>query len=193
MQSIQQLKQHIFECCQRPANLFGPSFFSLHIEQVEKFSLQLAVQLGADKEVVQIAALIHDIAAVTDFSTLVQHAGKGAEMAVELLKDYPMSPERKGKVLFCIRTHSKPIATGADIPEAVCISNADAMSQITQSLYWTFYIFGVRRFSFEDGRKWYEQRVSDNWNDLIQPAREILNPTIKKPVSCFNSEIQPLD
>jgi len=128
---------------------------------------------------------MHDIAAISDFSTLAYHPERGAEMASQLLKDYPISLQKKDKILHCIRTHSKPIAAGSDIPEAVCISNADAMSQITEPLFWTFYIFGVRHFSFEEGRNWYEQRIADNWNGLIEPAQKMIDDRYKQTSQVF--------
>jgi putative nucleotidyltransferase with HDIG domain len=185
MKTIQEIKQYVSEQCLTSENLFGPSFFKLHLEVVENYSLQLADQLSADREVVEVAALIHDMAAISDFSSLLQHAEKGAEMADELLKDMPLSPDQKEKIKHCIHVHSKPIAIGSDIPEAVCISNADTMAQITQPMYWTFYIFGVRRFSYEDGRKWYEQRVADNWNELIEPAQRLISESYQNTNNLF--------
>jgi uncharacterized protein len=185
MKTIEQLEQYVFELCQKETNKFGLFFFGLHIKMVEKYSLQLAQEFHADTEVVQIAALLHDVAAISDFSVLVTHAEKGAEMAEELLHDFDLSAEQKEKVAQCILSHSKPLAHGVAIPEAVCLSNADAMSQITEPLFWVFYIFGVRGFSYADGRKWYEQRVTDNWRGLVNEAKKMIEPEFQRTLRFF--------
>jgi uncharacterized protein len=186
MKQIQDIEPYVHNLCRQPSNLFGPSFYDLHIKQVEKYSLQLSERLNADKVVVQIAALMHDVAAISDFSLLAQHAEKGAEMAEKLLENFLLTLEQKKKVLHCIRTHSQPIALEADIPEAVCISNADAMSQIAQPFYWTYYIFGVRKFAFEEGYNWYVQRVNSHWNTLIGPAKEMIKKEYRKTCEMFH-------
>jgi hypothetical protein len=71
-------------------------------------------------------------------------------------------------------THSKPIQIGDGPLEAVCVSNADAISQIIRPAYWTYYIFSVRKISFEQGREWYSLRIKENWDSLIQPAKDMI-------------------
>ena len=183
--TISQLNDYIKKLCSQPSNQFAQAFFDLHIKQVEKYSVLLAGKLGADKDVVQVAALIHDVAAISDFSKLAQHASEGAILARELLAKYPLSNEQKEKVFHCIETHSQPIALGADISEAVCVSNADAISQIAQPLYWSYYIFNIRKFSFEEGFKWYQQRVESHWNTLIEPAKELIEIKYKQALTLF--------
>lgn len=185
---ISELRTLVEERCLAPENYFHPAFYEYHIQVVEKYALQLADICNADKEVVQVAALIHDIAAITDFSKLANHATEGSEMAKTLLANYPLTNEQKEKVYHCIEIHSQPIQIGADIPEAVCISNADAMSQISEPFYWMFYMFSVRKFGFDEGYNWYKQRVSSHWDSIIAPAREIVNEKYLKTIQLFNNE-----
>lgn len=60
------------------------------------------------------------------------------------------------------------------VTDRVCVSNADAMSQIARPVYWLSDAFRVRQFDFETGREWYRQRVDSNWSQLIQPARDMI-------------------
>lgn len=185
MKTIEHLEQFVFDLCQKETNKFGPSFFGFHIKQVEKYSLLLAKEFHADPEVVRVAALLHDVAAICDFSVLINHAEKGAEMAAEILRDFSLSTEQKEKVVQCIRSHSNPLPRGAAIPEAVCLSNADAMSQIAEPLFWAFYIFGIRGFSYADGGKWYKQRVADNWQRLVEEAKKMIEPELTITLQLF--------
>ncbi len=74
----------------------------------------------------------------------------------------------------CIASHSVPVQVGGGLPEEVCVSNADAMSQIVKPAYWLYYVFRVRQFGFVEGRDWLRQRVESNWAALIPQAREII-------------------
>jgi uncharacterized protein len=87
-------------------------------------------------------------------------------------KAYPS--ERTERVAKCIASHSAPVRIGNGLPEEVCVSNADAMSQIVKPAYWLYYVFRVRQFGFAEGRDWLRQRVETNWAALIPPAREMV-------------------
>lgn len=159
--------------CLSPENLFGAVFFEQHILLVERFALQLCDKLGADRDKVLAAVYLHDIAAVTDFSSLAEHAICGAEMAGEILARDGHDNGWIDSVKRCIETHSVPLAPDAGSPEQVCLSNADALSQVANPLYWLYYAFNVRGFDYTAGRKWYVERVNSVWEKLIEPAREM--------------------
>ena len=171
---ITRLEEYVKEKCNSPENRFQPEFYNSHLFIMKSYALQLADKLGADKTVVEISALLHDISAITNFSKLAVHDIESASMAAEILREYPLSPEQKDKIGICIKTHSKPLDLNKGIIEAVCISNADAMSQIAVPSYWLFYIFSVRKFNYTEGIEWYMQRVESHWKSLIEPAKEII-------------------
>ena len=68
-----------------------------HIGQVE----------GADLEVLEIAAYLHDVGRpFQDRSRgAICHAEKGSEMAREVLEHAPLSAEKKDNIIHCIRAH----------------------------------------------------------------------------------------
>ncbi len=73
------------ELCALPANRFGLEFFDEHLLVVERFSLKLAELFGADRGIVRAAALLHDFAAIQDFTCLPRHAERVAEEIASLL------------------------------------------------------------------------------------------------------------
>ncbi len=84
------------------------------------------------------------------------------------------SGKNSKQMATCIASHSTPIRVGNGLIEEVCVSNADAMSQIVKPTYWFYYVFHVRQFGFTEGRDWLRQRVESNWSALIPPARTII-------------------
>jgi uncharacterized protein len=165
------IQEYVRQECGREANLFGPSFFDQHLAVVALYAGRLAQILGADVEAVELAAYLHDLSAVRDPATLPHHARASAALARRLLSDGGWPPACVDGVARCIESHSSPVRIDGGSPEEVCVSNADAISQIVRPAYWAYVVFGVRRQGFEEGREWLLHRIESNWESLVEPAR----------------------
>lgn len=186
---IASVRQLVLEECHRPANVLGPSFFSQHLAVVAEYGMKLASRLGANLEVVELASYLHDLSAVRDISTLPQHALLSAALATDILAEGGFSLEVIEAVAQAITTHSSPIPIGHGSPEQVCLSNADAIAQIVRPQYWSYFVFGVRRLSFEEGSRWLAERVSTNWAAMIEPARELARDEYARFTSRLVAEV----
>lgn len=168
------IREYVLEECKKPTNAFGSAFFDQHILIVKDYANRLANLLGADREIVETAAYLHDISAIQDFGKISQHATFGAEIASDFLGQNSYAVNKISEVQKCILTHSAPIQKGKGTLEEICLSNADAISQIINPSYWLYYAFSIRKFDFEQGYKWYSQRIDSNWNGLIEEAKELI-------------------
>ncbi len=164
-----------------PANRFGPEFLPEHLLLVEGFGLQLADRLGADRDVVRVAALLHDTAAIRDYGCVPVHADAGAALVEELCgpggelaSALNLTAARIAMVGRCCREHSSPKRSGETIPESVCVSNADGMAQIARPFYWFHYARTLKKQSYPDAVAWYRTVVEGAWNALIEDARAIV-------------------
>jgi uncharacterized protein len=176
MTAVETIREHVLIACQSDENAFGPAFFEQHLLVVREYGLKLAAVFSADAEIVELAAYMHDLAAIGDITLIPKHHLLGADVARELLAEIHYPADRIERVARCIAAHSAPVQIGAGAAEEVCVSNADAMSQIVRPVYWLNYVFGVRRFDFEAGRGWYRQRLDSNWSQLIPQARAMIEP-----------------
>ena len=70
--------------------------------------------------------------------------------------------------------HVSPIGLNGGTVEEICLSNADAMSQIVNPLYWLYFAFKIRNLSYDEGKKWCLNRIDDNWSKLIDPAKDLI-------------------
>jgi len=93
-----------------------------HIGQVE----------GADGDVLEAAALLHDIGrSFQDKSKgLICHAKKGAEISSEVLGGFPISNERKANIIHSIRTHRFRGNHCPETLEAKVLFDADKLDAI---------------------------------------------------------------
>ncbi|MEN6576115.1 MAG: HD domain-containing protein [Phycisphaerales bacterium] len=171
---VQAMKEYVAGECNSSRNAFSPAFFDEHLSVVVGYARQLAEVLGADLEIVELAGWLHDVSAIQDFAALPKHPALSAEIARRMLleRDYPS--ERIERVAKCIASHSAPVQIGDGPVEDVCLSNADAMSQIVKPAYWSYYVFRVRQFGFVEGRDWLRQRVESHWAALIPQAKAIV-------------------
>jgi uncharacterized protein len=179
---LDEIKNYVYQETQQNSNALGPSFYQEHLDVVSTYGKQLAEQLNANMEIVELSAYLHDISAVQDFSTLPNHAAASAEIGKDFLKQHGYPADLVIQVQQAILAHSTPLPIGEGRPEAVCLSNADAMSQITNPVYWLYFAFSIRRLDFEQGRAWLMERVETNWGKLIQPAKELIETKYNEAV-----------
>ncbi len=171
--------------CKSSRNAFGPAFFDEHLSVVAGYATELGRALDADLEIIQLAAWLHDLSAVQDFAALPKHPELSAEIARRLLQERGYPAERIECVAACIASHSTPMQMGKGLLEEVCVSNADAMSQIVKPSYWHYYIFKVRQFGFTEGRDWLRQRVDSHWAALIPQARALIETQYAQVRECL--------
>ena len=161
------------QACQRDENIFSPSFFDQHLSVVAGCAASLAERLGADLEVVELAAYLHDISAVFDPATMPNHPRQSADLATQILLQHGYPEGRARTVGLTIASHSNPLPLGSARPEEVCLSNADAVARILRPAYWMYFAFGVRKCGFEEGRQWLRELIEKQWRMLIEPAKEL--------------------
>jgi len=168
------IREFVREACQRRDNVFGPAFFDQHLVVVAECAEKLAGRLGAEVEVVDFAAYLHDISVVHDFRTMADHARLSADLATQLLLEKGLPQSAVSLVARSISSHSEPLSMGSASPEEICISNADAAARILRPTYWIYFAFEIRKCDFEEGRKWLRSLIERQWHELIEPARELV-------------------
>jgi uncharacterized protein len=166
------IRELVREECARGS--FGPAFFEEHLAVVARYGERLARELGADAEIVELAAWLHDLAAVRDPAALPEHARLSAALARELLPAYGFSGGTIDRVARAIASHSSPLALGSGTLEEVCLSQADAVAQIVRPAWWFYFAFTVRKCGFDEGRRWLLGLWESRWNSLIGPARALV-------------------
>lgn len=159
--------------CLKESNPFGNQSWDYHALAVVKFALQLADKLGADKEIVEIAAWLHDYAAIIgmDFE---QHHIYGATEAEKILKSFNYPQEKIEKVKKCILEHRGSIKTERKNLESICLSSADAMAHIDQIPSLFFLVYKIKEMSVEEGILWVSNKTERSWNKLCPEAKEII-------------------
>lgn len=103
-----------------------------HTERVRRLCMHIGREEGADMEVLEIAAYLHDVGRPYQDESrgAVCHAEKGAEMASAILQDYPMSDQRKENVVHCVLSHRFRGDRAPKTLEARSLFDADKLDAI---------------------------------------------------------------
>jgi len=103
-----------------------------HTKRVYRLGLRIGEAENADLDVVRVAALLHDIGrAQQDTSNgQVCHAGQGARMAREIIRDLPLTVDQKENIAHCIRTHRFRGNHHPETLEARVLFDADKLDAI---------------------------------------------------------------
>lgn len=169
---ISYLQKEIRKRCEIPNNKFGIGVY-YHIEAVVKNAKLLAEKNGADLEIVIIAAWLHDIASITDYSLYEQHHIHGAEMAEEILKTFDYPTEKIEIVKTCIKNHrgSVPKTKTETCSESICVADADAISHFDNIPSLLFLAYSTKKMGYEEGKAFVKGKLSRSYAKLSQESK----------------------
>lgn len=114
-----------------------------HLLPVIQNACMLAEKYGADKDIVEVAAIFHDYADLLDFVNRDNHHIFGAELAEGILSQDNFSQEFINRVKQCIINHRASIIKEKFTIEEICVADADAMAHIdsfVELICWRAYL-----------------------------------------------------
>lgn len=171
MYIIEELKSDIKRRCESPDNFFGMGMYE-HIQGVATNSAELAKLYGADVEVCEIAAWLHDIASITDYKLYENHHIHGAVMAEKILNEYNYPPDKIHLVKLCILNHRGSVVKEKTTKEEICVADADAISHY-DTLPSLFHLaFVQRKLSIEEGTEFVKNKLERSYNKMSVESKE---------------------
>ena len=128
MDIIQTVKEYILAANKKYADEAPDhyDFWEQHVRFVVKESLILAEVYNADKEIVELGALLHDIALMTKTGTRAEHHVNGKIIAEQLLSQINCPSDKKERVLNCVLHHKS--SKNAESIEELCVADADIIA-----------------------------------------------------------------
>jgi len=117
--------------------------WNYHLLPVIKNACMLAERYGANRDVVEVAAIFHDYADLLDFANRNNHHILGAELAEGVLLQDGHPQEFIDKVKLCIINHRASVVNEKFSKEEICVADADAMSHLdsfVELICWRAYL-----------------------------------------------------
>lgn len=176
---LEYLQKEIYLRCKAHTNKFGMGCY-YHIEAVVKNCELLADKYGADKEVVMIAAWLHDIASITDYDLYEEHHIHGAEMAYELLSKLSYEESKTLLVQDCIRNHRGSVCLERNSIEELCVADADAISHFDSVPSLLYLAYAERQMSIEEGINFVKGKLERSFNKLSDESKKYYEDKYKR-------------
>jgi uncharacterized protein len=171
---IKSISNIVEEAYKKETNVFGYGGWTNHVTSVVKYAKLMAETLGADSEIVEIAALLHDYAGVKDSAMYKEHHIHGAVEAERILKEFNY-PEEKIKVIKeCIVQHRGSVPLERTTKESECLASADAMAHIDQVPSLLHLAYCNKKMGISEGADWVCKKLERSWNKLCPEAKEII-------------------
>jgi uncharacterized protein len=167
---VEEIKSIILELCKDK-----DWEWKTHVESVVKYSKLLAKKLGADEEICEISAWLHDIKKIKGQKE--KHHVHGSEEAAEILRKLHYPEDRIVRIKHCILTHSSDETYVPESVEAKIVASADALSHFDNMLSLAQYAFTAKKESVNQCRETLLKKYENSWDKLLVPeAKEIAKP-----------------
>lgn len=160
--------------CNLDSNAYGIGAFDHHIEIVYKLCKKYASEYGADIEIVSLAALLHDVASVTDVNYTEDHHIIGANIAEELLKGENYPNEKIEHIKKCILNHRGSKLKEKITNEEVCIADCDAMAHFYSIPSLFSMVYKEKKLMIDDGSKFIIEKLKRSYNKMSSRGKKLV-------------------
>ena len=182
---LESLQKEVYDRCQKETNKFGIGCY-YHIAAVVKNAEILAEKYGADKEIVMIAAWLHDIASITDYSLYELHHIHGAEMADCILKEYGYDDKKIALVQECIKNHRGSVTLEKNSREELCVADADAISHFDNVPSLLYLAYVTKGMGIEEGREFVKNKLIRSFQKLSTESATYYKDKFEKVIEVLN-------
>lgn len=175
MNIIEEIKNFVEEESLKPTSKYGYEPFVYHFTPTVKYALELAEELGADKEVVEISAWLHDIGSVINGRE--DHHLTGVKIAEEKLKELGYPIEKIEMVKNCILNHRGSQKNNPTTIEEKIIADADALSNFDNipGIFKAAFIY--ENLTQGEAKEAVKKKLENKWNQLnFENSKSIIRP-----------------
>ena len=172
---VKEIRNFVEAECKKPTSKYGYEPFSFHFAPTVAHAKKLANELGADKEVVIIAAWLHDIGSIVDGRK--NHHIAGAKIAETKLRELGYPPKKIDLVKKCILNHRGSQKNNRETLEEKIIVEADTMSNFDN-------ISGIFKAALvyegldqREAAMAVKRKLENKWNQLhFEQSKKLVKP-----------------
>jgi uncharacterized protein len=175
----EKIKQELLVRCEKSKAKDGYDFWNEHIKYVVENAVKLATEYGADVEIVELGALLHDIAMPSEYGEREQHHIYGAEIAEQLLSKLGYPEERIEKVKNCVLNHRGSKDRPRNTIEEQCVADADVIAHFDCIPSLFSLVYKDMNLSISDGTEYVRKKLERDYNKLSPRTRKILEDRYK--------------
>lgn len=153
-------------------------FWEEHVKYVYDESMLLAGFYGADKEIVALGALLHDIALINRVGEKKDHHINGEIIASGILTKFNYDEKKKERVLKCIYNHRS--SNNAQSIEELCVADADILAHFDNVQMLLNIAYNKEHLNEREAKEWLKEALEKDYNDLSVKTKEKYRNKYKK-------------
>lgn len=185
---ISRIKNIVKKACKSSNNYFGYEAWKYHIVPAVKYAKLMAKKIRADKEIVEIAVLLHDYAGIKDYKLYENHHLHGSDLAEKILKKYDYPKEKVEKVKNCILRHRGSKVMNKLTKEEICVADADSMAHFDAIPSLFYLAFFSHKMNIDEASKWLAKKLERSWSKLSPEAKEIIKNKYQASKKLFEAK-----
>ena len=153
-------------------------FWNEHIKYVYEESLKLAKVYNADKEIVSLGALLHDIALINKVGDRKDHHINGEIISKKVLDDLSYDESKKERVFKCVYNHRN--SKNATSIEELCVCDADILAHFDNIPMLFNSAFNRNHVNLNEVRDWMKRAFEKDYNDLSDKTKDVFTNRYKQ-------------
>lgn len=173
---IQEVYENVKNRCYQPTNAYGIGAWDHHIELVYKIAISNCEKYTANHDIVALAALLHDVASISNKDYTEEHHIIGAQIAEEILAKYNLKKEDLDLIKKCILNHRGSRLVDKTTPEEICIADSDAMAHFYSVPSLLRMVYVEKNMNIDEGADFVLHKLERSYNKLSSQGKEIIQP-----------------
>jgi len=181
---VEQVRQFVKEECKKPTSKYGEEPYLFHFVPVSKYAKILSKKLGADLEIVELSAWLHDIGSIIEGRE--NHHITGKEIAERKLRELNYPKEKIEQVKHCIFAHRGSKNIKRETIEAQIIADADVMAHFDNigRIFKAAFVF--ENHTQQSAQEAVRDKLVNSYNKLSLEAKKIIKPKFEAAMLLFN-------
>jgi uncharacterized protein len=175
---VEKIREFVEEESRKPTSHYGYDPYRFHFTAVVDYAGKLADELEADKEIVLLAAWLHDIGSIMVGRD--EHHLTGAEIAERKLLELGYPEDRTAWVRDCILSHRGSRDIGPNTLEAQILIEADTLSAFNDitGLFQCALVY--EKLPRLEAKNSVRQKLINKYNQLkFEDSKKIVEPKYK--------------
>lgn len=178
MTITKKVQKFVFKECKKPSSKYGFEPYKYHFVPMVKYAKKLAKEHKTDRELIEIAAWLHDIGSIIYGRK--NHHITGTKIAERILKEFKY-PENKIEIVKkCILKHRRSIKSKRTSIEEKIIADADALCNFDMipGIFKAAFIY--EGLSQGHAKKSVRKKLKDKYQMLhFESSKKLIRPKYK--------------
>ena len=174
-ETIKKIREVLLEKCEQHKSnpKYGYyDYWNDHIKRVVYHAVALANQYGADAEIVELGALLHDISMPAEYGDRSAHNVYSAEMTENLLGELGYPEERIERVKNCVLNHPSSNRQNRKTLEEACVAEADALAHFDRIPSLFSLAYKIMGMSIDEGKEYVKEKLQGDYYELSEQTKE---------------------